>query len=62
MAEITKKTDEAEFNLGQAQVTIPLSLNDLKKEYVVCDMCGYANPAPASMCKMCSNYLIKEDK
>jgi hypothetical protein len=28
-----------------------------KKERIVCDVCGYANPAHTALCKMCSNYL-----
>ena len=28
-----------------------------KENYVVCDVCGYANPEETAICKMCSNYL-----
>ena len=27
------------------------------EKYVVCEVCGYANPEKTAMCKMCSNYL-----
>ncbi len=46
-------------------VTLPLGVNvDLeqlvKKETIVCDMCGHVNPAGSAICKQCSNYLDKK--
>ena len=38
------------------QIVIPCKTED--KKYIVCEVCGYANPENASMCEMCSNYLI----
>lgn len=54
--------NKEEFALAKAQILMPLSATAMKKEYVICDMCGHANPAPAAICKMCSNYLTKEGK
>jgi hypothetical protein len=31
-----------------------------KKEMVVCDVCGYANPKYTALCKQCSNYLTNK--
>ena len=28
-----------------------------KEGFVICDVCGYANPENTGICKMCSNYL-----
>lgn len=28
-----------------------------KAGFIICDVCGYANPENAGICKMCSNYL-----
>lgn len=36
--------------------TIVLS-QEKEEKFAICDVCGYANPHKATMCKMCSNYL-----
>ena len=28
-----------------------------KEKFVICEMCGHANPENTALCKMCSNYL-----
>ena len=28
-----------------------------KEYFVICEVCGYANPEKTAICKMCSNYL-----
>ena len=28
-----------------------------KEKFIVCEVCGYANPEKTAICKMCSNYL-----
>ncbi len=33
-----------------------------KSKTVVCEVCGHINDKDALMCKMCSNYITKEDK
>lgn len=49
----------------QEKVAMPLGVNvDLeqlvKKETVICDMCGHINPAGSAICEQCSNYLDKK--
>lgn len=37
--------------------TIVITNANEKKEVVLCDVCGHANPENTAICKMCSNYL-----
>ncbi len=45
---------------------IVLKVKDCEKfagsKKIVCDVCGYTNEEGSLLCKMCSNYLTKEDK
>lgn len=36
--------------------------NDIKckEERIICEVCGYSNPAKNALCEMCSNYLFKQ--
>ena len=62
MSEKIQKIDNDSPALTNVQVLVPLTATSLKKECVICDMCGYVNSAPAAICKMCSNYLTKEEQ
>ena len=33
-----------------------------KEQFIICDMCGYANPENTAICKKCSNYLEENKK
>lgn len=56
MAEkVTKKSKE------ESQSITPLIITQPQQDYVICDVCGHANPIKTAICKKCSNY-IKERK
>lgn len=29
----------------------------IERQYIVCGVCGHANPSTNAMCEMCSNFL-----
>ena len=53
MAETEKTTGEK--TARENAVFIPVASE--KEKYIICDMCGHANPENKAMCDMCSNYL-----
>ena len=34
----------------------------LEEEYVICDVCGHANPVQRHECAQCSNFLEEKEK
>lgn len=57
-------TDKNNTNVGTRQETareegtpVLVPFEYKKKEMIVCDMCGHANPEYTALCEMCSNYL-----
>ena len=34
----------------------------IDEEYIICDVCGHANPITKHECELCSNFLEEEEK
>ena len=43
----------------KGQVLLVPYKNESKK-YIVCEVCGHANPEYTALCEMCSNYLTRD--
>ena len=52
-----KKAATFDAAISGEQKTVIITQDDSKKNVVICDVCGYANPENTAICKMCSNYL-----
>ena len=53
MSETAKKGTQAAADQG----TLVLKADAPKEKFIICEVCGQANPENTAMCKMCSNYL-----
>ena len=51
------KTHQEATGAVASPILIPYEQKD--KKYVLCDMCGHANPEYTAQCEMCSNYLTR---
>ena len=58
---MTKKNDTAPAQAAASEANgnvtfVPVPVSE-KEGFIICDMCGHANPETAALCKKCSNYL-----
>ena len=59
MATTKQKTDKQE---DTKLSTIPFVLQEKKEEFIICDVCGYANSIQTAICVKCSNYLTEDER
>lgn len=53
---MAKEANSTAKELESVEKTVLIAQNE-KEKFVVCEVCGYANPEKTAICKMCSNYL-----